>query len=416
MLYGAYHYYQKTMKPLNLYSKALGKVATFDFLPLNKSRVGRHFLAGTEMVERFTRDYPRPPFPFDHTFIDGRRVGVEEEIVLSKPFCDLRRFKREGRHDDPRVLIVAPMAGHYASLMRYTVKEFLPDHDVYITDWQNARDVPLSEGDFGVEDFVDYVMDFLREIGPGSNILSACQPCPLVLAAVSALAMKGDPAQPKSMVLMAGPVDPRINPSKMLKNGDKISPDMLEKLVIDRVPSAYAGRGRRVYAGFRQLSFFMSANFMTHIRKHWEFYRNIVKDNVDEAEAHRVFYDNYMAVMDGTATFWKETVTRVFFEHHLPKGTFVHHGQTVDPGAVKKTALLTVEGENDEFCPPGQTEAAHALCSRLPKKMRGHFVQEGVGHYGVFSGSKFSEHIAPLAKQFMSTAAAGKAVPAKLKL
>jgi poly(3-hydroxybutyrate) depolymerase len=367
------------------------------------------------MIERFTRDYPRPPFSLDHTVIDGRPVRVEEEIVLSKPFCDLRRFKREGRHSDPRVLIVAPMAGHYASLMRYTVQEFLPDHDVYITDWQNARDVPLSKGDFGIEDFVDYVMDFLREIGPGSHILSACQPCPLVLTAVSVLAMKDDPAQPKSMVLMAGPVDTRINPSGMLKNGDRLSPDMLEKLVIDRVPSGYAGRGRRVYAGFRQLSFFMSANLMTHIRKHWEFYRNIVMDNVDEAEAHRVFYDNYMAVMDGTATFWKETVTRVFFEHHLPKGEFLHHGQRVDPGAIRKTALLTVEGENDEFCPPGQTEVAHALCARLPKKMRGHFVQEGVGHYGVFSGSKFSQHIAPLVKQFMSAAAAGKPAPARLK-
>ena len=175
MLYSAYHLYQRSMKPLNLYSKALGKVGSFDSLPLKKTRVGRRFFARAEMVERFTRDYPRPPFPFDHTVIDGRRVGVEEEIVLSKPFCDLRRFKREGRPNDPRVLIVAPMAGHYASLMRYTVNEFLPDHDVYITDWQNARDVPLSEGDFGVEDFVDYVMDFLREIGPGSHILSACQ-------------------------------------------------------------------------------------------------------------------------------------------------------------------------------------------------------------------------------------------------
>ncbi len=415
MLYGAYHLYQKSMKPLNLYSKTVVKVGASESLPLRKTRVGRHFLAGAEIVERLTRDYPRPPFAFDSTTIDGRRVRVEEEIVLAKPFCALRHFKCEGRQEAPRVLIVAPMAGHYASLMRYTVREFLPDHDVYITDWENARDVPRSAGDFGVEDFVDYVMDFLRTIGPESHILSACQPCPLVLAAVSVLAMKDDPAQPKSMVLMAGPVDPRIQPSELLKNGDKLSPDLLEKLVIDRVPCAYEGHGRRVYAGFRQLSFFMFANLGVHIRKHWEFYRNVVENNSAAAEAHRLFYDNYMAVMDGTATFWKETITRVFLEHHLPRGVFQYQGRTVDPGAIRKTALLTVEGENDEFCPPGQTKAAHTVCAGLPKRMRGHYVQQGVGHYGVFSGSKFSENVAPRVKRFMAAAAAGKAVPAALR-
>jgi poly(3-hydroxybutyrate) depolymerase len=311
--------------------------------------------------------------------------------------------------------MVAPLAGHYATLTRYTIQEFLPDHEVYVTDWKSVRDIPLSEGDFGIEDFVDYIIEFMQEIGPGAHIVSACQPCPLVLTAVSVMAMQEDPAQPKSMVLMAGPVDPRINASKIMKHADKISLDLMEKLVINRVPFPYAGRGRKVYAGFRQLSMFVAMNLGLHIRKHIEFYRNIVNGNAEEAQTHRTFYDNYLSVMDGTATMWKETIKRVFLECHLPEGKMQHHGQIVDPGAIKKTALLTVEGGKDEFCPPGQTMVAHDLCASLPKKLRGHHLQDDVGHYGVFNGSKFNAHIAPLIKKFMRAAAEGKQVPAKLK-
>ncbi len=415
MIYGAYHRYQQAVKPLNLYYKALGHISALPFLPLNKTRIGRHFRARAEILERFTRDYSKPSFALDSTVIDNQQVPVSARVVLSKPFCDLLHFKREGKHGtNPRVLMVAPISGHYATLMRYTINEFLPDHEVYVTDWKNVRDIPLSEGDFGSEDFVDYLMDFLREIGPDATILSACQPCPLVLTAVSVLAMQDDPVQPKSMVLMAGPVDPRINPAEIMKYADKISPALMEKIVINRVPYPYAGRGRKVYAGFRQLSMFMAMNFKLHINKHLEFYRNIVKNNTDEADTHRVFYDNYMAVMDGTAKFWRDTVIRVFAECHLPEGKMKHHGQTVDPSAVKKTALLTVEGGKDEFCPPGQTLAAHDLCSKLPKKLRGHHLQEDVGHYGVFNGSKFSEHIAPLIKKFIRAAADSKQVPSSL--
>jgi len=310
--------------------------------------------------------------------------------------------------------MVAPIAGHYATLMRSSIIEFLPDHEIYVTDWKNVRDIPLSEGDFGVEDFVDYLMDFLREIGPDTHIISACQPCPLVLTAVSVLAMQDDPVQPKSMVLMAGPVDPRINPSKIMKYADEISPALMEKIVIDRVPYPYAGRGRKVYAGFRQLSMFLAMNFKLHLGKHVEFYRNIVKNNIEETDTHRFFYDDYMAVMDGTAKFWKDTVIRVFGECHLPEGKMKHHGQTVDPSAVKKTGLLTVEGGKDEFCPPGQTMAAHDICSKLSKNLRGHHLQKDVGHYGVFNGSKFSEHIAPLIKEFIRATADGEQVPSML--
>jgi len=415
MIYGAYNTYKRALQPLNLYARAVGKVAGLNIFPLNHSYINRHIRAGAEFTERLTRRYEDPGFNLDYTDIDGKRVPVEEEIVMSTPFCDLVHFKRAGDFDHPAVLMVAPMAGHYASLMRFTVQEFLPDHEVYITDWKSARDVPLSKGDFGCEDFLDCVMDALRIIGPKNHLVSACQPCPWVLTAAAVMAMENDPARPTSMTLMAGPVDPRINASKLLEHAPRLSPAMLDKLVIDRVPFDFPGRGRDVYAGFRQLSFFMSANIGSHLKKHLDFYLNLVKSDEPEADVHRDFYDNYMAVMDGTRTFFNDTVTRIFYECHLPEGKMAYRGKHVDPGKIKQTALLTVEGENDEFCPPGQTKAAHDICTSIPEKMRGHHLQKGVGHYGVFNGSKFQAHVAPLIKKFIRAAEAGRAVPARMK-
>lgn len=413
MIYGAYHTYKQAIKPLNLYARAVGKIADLDCFPLNRSYLNRFIKAGAEFTERLTRRYENPGFKLDHTVINGKIVPIEERIVMSRPFCDIVHFKREGEYDDPAILMVAPMAGHYASLIRFTVQEFLPDHEVYVTDWKSARDVPLSEGDFGCEDFLDYVMDALRIIGPKNHIISACQPCPWVLTAAAVMAMDNDPAQPTSMTLMAGPVDPRINMPKMLRYFPKLSPALLDKLVIDRVPSTFPGKGRKVYAGFRQLSMFMSMNVGLHLKKHLKFFSNLVKNNQPEAEVHRKFYDTYMAAMDGTATFFHDTIKRIFYECHLPEGKMEYRGKRIDPGDIKKTALLTVEGENDEFCPPGQTRAAHHICSNIPKSKRGHHLQEGVGHYGVFNGSKFKAHVAPLIKKFIRAAEAGRTVPAK---
>ena len=414
MIYGAYHASKLAVQPLNLYARVVGQVAGLDCFPLNRSYLNRHIRASAEFVERLTRRYENPGFQLDQTVIDGNTVPVEEEVVLSRPFCDIVHFKREGEFKHPAVLMVAPMAGHFASLTRFTIQEFLPDHEVYVTDWKSARDVPQSEGDFGCEDFMDCIMDALRLMGPNSHLVSACQPCPWVLTAAAVMAMQKDPALPASMTLMAGPVDPRINPPKLLKHTPRLSPALLDKLVIDRVPSSFPGRGRRVYAGFRQLSMFMSMNVGLHVKKHLGFYRNLVKNNEPEADVHRDFYDNYMAAMDGTATFFHDTVKRIFYECHLPEGKMEYRGKRVDPGEIRQTALLTVEGENDEFCPPGQTLVAHDICPNIPKNRRGHHLQEGVGHYGVFNGSKFQAHVAPLIKEFMRAAAAGKPVPAKL--
>lgn len=418
MLYQAYHLLQKTMKPLNLYSKAVQKVADTEFLGLNRTHICRFIKAKGELLERLTQQYEDPGFSLDKTIIDGQEVNVKEKVITSKPFCNLVHFEREGKYNDPAVLMIAPMAGHYASLMSYTVKEFLPDHEVYITDWKSARDVPLHEGDFGYEDFLEYVMDFMRAIGPKNHLLAACQPCPWALTAASLMAMENDPAQPISLTLMAGPVDARINTpgylEKALTIAPKINETIVNKLILDKIPAAYPGRGRKVYAGFRQLSMFLLLNLTTHLRKHLEFYRNVVRDNKEEADVHRDFYDNYMAVMDGTATFFHDTTKRIFFECHLPEGKMEYRGKRVDPCAIKNTALFTVEGENDEFCPPGQTKVAHDLCPNIPKYKRGHHVQEGVGHYGVFNGSKFSQHVAPRIKEFMRAAETGKTIPNEL--
>jgi len=414
MIYGAYHASKLAVQPLNLYARVVGQIAGLDCFPLNRSYLNRHIRAGAEFVERLTRRYENPGFQLDRTVIDGKTVPVEEEVVLSRPFCDIVHFKREGEFKHPAVLMVAPMAGHFASLTRFTIQEFLPDHEVYVTDWKSARDVPLAEGDFGCEDFMDCIMAALRLMGPNSHLVSACQPCPWVLTAAAVMSMDNDPAVPASMTLMAGPVDPRINTPKMLKHIPRLSPALLDKLLIDRVPSSFPGQGRRVYAGFRQLSMFMSMNVGLHIKKHLGFYRNLVKNNEPEADVHRDFYDNYMAVMDGTATFFHDTVKRIFYECHLPEGKMEYRGKRVDPGDIRQTALLTVEGENDEFCPPGQTKVAHDICPNIPENRRGHHLQEGVGHYGVFNGSKFKAHVAPLIKQFMRAAEAGKPVPAKL--
>jgi poly(3-hydroxybutyrate) depolymerase len=423
MIYAAYHACYQAAQPLNFYAKTVAKIASLDFFPLNRSYLNRHVRASAEFVERLTRRYENPGFQLDHTLVKTKQardldldgiVPVREEVVLSKPFFDLVHFKRAGQHNDPAVLVVAPMAGHYASLMRFTIQEFLPDHEVYVTDWKNARDVPLSEGDFGGDDFVDCIIGALRLMGPNSHIVSACQPCPWVLTAAAVMAMADDPATPASMTLMAGPVDPRINAPKLLKHSPRLGPALLDKLVIDRVPAAFPGRGRKVYTGFRNLAMFMSMNVRMHVRKHVEFYLNLVRGNEAAAEVHRAFYDNYLAVMDGTATFFQDTIKRIFYECHLPEGKMEYRGQQVDTGAIRQTALLTVEGANDEFCPPGQTLAAHDICPNIPKNRRGHHLQKGVGHYGVFNGSKFKAHVAPLIKKFMRAAEAGRPVPARM--
>ena len=360
----------------------------------------RALAAAAELVERATADYPKPAFGLERTVVDGREVDVREQLVHETPFCRLIRFERDVTRDDPRVLIVAPLSGHHATLLRETVRELLPDHDVYITDWVDARFVPLSVGRFDLADYVDLVIAHLRELGPQVHVLAVCQPAVPVLIATAMMAEAGDPAQPASMVLMSGPVDTRVNPSSVNQFARVHSLKALEAMVIHRVPVGYSGSGRRVYPGVLQLSAFMSLDPHRHMDAHVGLFKDVLKGELASAEKRRKFYDEYFAVMDLPAEFYLETVHHVFHRHSLPEGTMLHRGNPVRLEAIRRTALMTVEGNDDDITTPGQTYAAHALCSSIPSDRHEHHLQEGAGHYGTFSGRRFRERIAPRLRAF----------------
>jgi polyhydroxyalkanoate depolymerase len=323
-------------------------------------------------------------------------VPVREEVALDLPFGNLLHFAKDDvEAPQPRVLVVAPMSGHFATLLRNTVQTLLRDHDVYITDWKNARDVPLSAGRFGFDDYVDYIMTFMQEIGPGSHLVSVCQPCVPAMVAVSIMSEDKDAATPRSMTLMGGPIDTRAAPTVVNELANEQSIEWFEDNLISLVPMRYAGRGRRVYPGFLQLSAFMSMNMDRHGSAHRELYQLLADGKQVEANKIKTFYEEYFAVLDMTAEFYLETVDKVFQRTLLAKGELTYRGRKVNPGAIHKTALLTVEGEKDDVCAVGQTAAAHALCTGLRPHLKRHHLQPGVGHYGVFSGSKWEKQVYP---------------------
>ncbi|MGI4850149.1 MAG: polyhydroxyalkanoate depolymerase [Janthinobacterium lividum] len=331
-----------------------------------------------------------------------RKVAVHEEVVATLPFAKLVHFRREGVDlPQPRVLIAAPMSGHFATLLRDTVKVMLQDHDVYITDWHNARDVPLSEGRFGLDEYTAYLIDFLERIGPGSHLMAICQPCVSALAAVSVMAADKNPAQPASMILMAGPIDCRINPTKVnaLAMGKPYS--WFEQNLISRVPFGHAGAQRPVYPGFLQLTAFMSMNLPRHIDAFRGLHRDLLDGEIEKADTTRAFYEEYFAVLDMTAEFYLETIKHVFQDHDLARGTLTWRGRPVDPGTIRHTSLLTVEGERDDICALGQTMAAQDLCSNIPPVMKSHHMQAGVGHYGTFSGRRWAREIYPHVREMI---------------
>ena len=307
-------------------------------------------------------------------------------------------FRKETNIPQPRVLLVAPMAGHFPTLLRQTAETLLRDHDVYITDWKSAREVPLSAGRFGNDEYVDYIIRFFEKIGPGAHAVAVCQPCAALTVAVSAMAEAGHDATPRSMTLMAGPVDTRINPTKVNELANAKPIDWFRDNLIASVPARYDGAGRHVYPGFLQLSAFMAMNLPRHIRAHMDLFGHILKGDDTKADANRKFYDEYFSVADLPAEFYLETVQKVFQEHHLPRGIFEYHGRKVDPAAIRKTALLTVEGERDDICSVGQTMAAHDLCKSIKPFRKKHYVQPGVGHYGVFSGTRWQNQIYPMVR------------------
>ncbi|MGE3145959.1 MAG: polyhydroxyalkanoate depolymerase [Pseudorhodoplanes sp.] len=373
--------------------------------PLAHTTLGKSLAAGAELFERSTRRYGKPEWGIDSTMIGGVRVPVRIASVWERPFCKLlhfeRLFERAPRRPQPKLVIVAPMSGHYATLLRGTVEAFLPNHDVYITDWVDARMVPVSEGRFDLDDYIDYVISILHRLGGDCHVIGVCQPSVPVLAAVARMEAERDPYVPHSMTLMGGPIDTRMNPTAVNRLAEQRGIEWFRRNVITKVPFPHPGVMRDVYPGFLQLNGFVSMNFDRHLDAHKELFFNLVKGDGDSAQKHREFYDEYLAVMDLAAEFYLQTVDTVFVRHALPKGEMTHRGVPVDPGKIRNVALLTVEGENDDISGLGQTEAAHRLCTGIPSDRKAHYMQPGVGHYGVFNGSRFRSEIAPRIADFV---------------
>lgn len=415
-MYQFYELNHAVLQPLRAYADAVRLIYSNPLNPLSHTTLGRSIAASAELFERTTRRYGKPEFGIAQTVVDGRCVAVEQEVVARRPFCDLIHFRRDlpaGRRPDPKLLLVAPMSGHYATLLRGTVEAMLPHAEVYITDWTDARTVPLTADRFDLDDYIDYVIDVLHVLGEDTHVVAVCQPAVPVLAAVSVMAARGDALQPATMTLMGGPIDTRRNPTAVNHFAKRKGMAWFRDNVIMQVPWPNPGFGRQVYPGFLQLSGFMGMNLDRHILAHREFFMHLVKNDGDNAEKHREFYDEYLAVMDLTAEFYLQTVETVFIRHALPKGEMMHRGEPVDPSAIRDVALFTVEGEKDDISGLGQTEAAHVLCAGIPDAKRAHYVQPKVGHYGVFNGSRFRGEIAPRIIDFVRTHAAGRRAAAK---
>ncbi len=402
MIYEAYQAHADLLSPPQMVARAVASWLGHGLLGPGPWSPLRRLAADWELFSRVRLTHHRPEFGISTVQVGERTLPVREEVVQRTPFATLLRFAREGAPPgQPRVLIAAPLSGHFATLLRDTVRTLLADHDVYITDWHNARHVPLAAGRFGLDDYVEHLMRFLRRLGPGSHVLAVCQPCVPVLAAVALMAEDGDPAQPLSMTLMAGPVDTRVNPTAVneLANSKPIA--WFETHLVHGVPAPFAGAGRRVYPGFLQLAAFMSMNPQRHRKAFADLHAHIMAGETEKADATRAFYDEYFAVNDLPAEFYLETVQLVFQEHALARGVLRYRGRPVRPEAIRRTALFTVEGERDDICAIGQTVAAHELCSGLAAWRKTHHVQLGVGHYGVFSGRRWQQQIYPRVRELV---------------
>ncbi len=388
--------------------------------PLSHTQMGRTIAAGAEMMERSTRRFGKPAFDLPETVIDGKKVAVTEKIMAEQPFGRLINFQRDTKRKDPKILLAAPMSGHYATLLCGTVKALLPHHDVYITDWEDAGEVPLSEGKFDLDDFIAYLRHFMSVLGPDTHIIAVCQPTVPVLAAVSLMASDNDPNQPLTMTLMGGPVDTRISKTEVTELAETRDISWFEKSVVCTVPFFRGGSFRKVYPGFLQLGGFMSMNLDKHVGSYMEFYQHLVDGDGESAEMHRKFYDEYLSVMDIPGEFYLQTVETVFQTHALPRRLMkwvdpeTKDIKDVHPQDINKTALLTIEGEKDDISARGQTTAAHELCYSIPQNKQFHHFQLGCGHYGIFNGGRWREHIMPTIRKFIRAHDTGKSpVPKK---
>ncbi|MET0652851.1 MAG: polyhydroxyalkanoate depolymerase [Hyphomicrobiaceae bacterium] len=397
MLYLAYQTHADIMVPVRAMAQA-GLSALGPLAAAQELRFLRNVTAAYELIARAGLTHSRPPYGIDKVKVGNREVAVTEEAVMSTPFGTLLRFRKDVEIAQPQVLVVAPLSGHFATLLRSLVRTMLPEHDVCITDWHNARDASIDAGRFGFEEYVEHIIKFLEKMGPGVHVVAVCQPCVQVLTAAAVMAEAKNPCQPRSMTLMAGPIDTRVNPTKVNELAMSKPMDWFERNLIARVPARYAGGGRQVYPGFVQLSAFMSMNLDRHRKAHIELYEHLANGRPEKAQPTIDFYDEYFAVLDLTAEFYLETVQWVFQEMRLAKGELTYRGRKVDPSAIRRTALLTVEGERDDICALGQTSAAHDLCSKLKPYMKRHHMQAGVGHYGVFSGRRWEEQVYPIVR------------------
>ena len=401
MLYYAYQAHCDVLAPMRAFAETARNLIEQPWPVVGDLPVLRGAAAALNLFSNTRISHERPAFGIDRVTIDGGEVAVSEVVAAEHPFCRLVHFRKAAALDQPKLLVVAPLSGHFSTLLRGTVETVLPQHDVYLTDWINARNVPVQFGRFDLDDEVELIIGFLQRLGPGSHIMAVCQPSVPVLAAVSLMAAADDPCQPLSMVLMGGPIDPAANPTEVNRFADAHSLTWFEHTVITTVPARFPGAFRRVYPGFLQLAGFIGMNLDRHVAAHWRMFRQLAEGDGDGAKATRAFYDEYSTVMDLPADFYLQTVERVFKRHDMAHGRFRVRGGLADPGAIEKTALMTVEGERDDICAVGQTAAAHRLCRNLAPEKQMHHLQPQVGHYGVFHGRRWQNETYPKVRDFI---------------
>ncbi len=405
MLYHWFELNHVALSPARVAAEAYRLLFRNPLNPASHTTLGKSAAAALELFERSTRRYSKPAWDINTTWVDGQEVAVREHRLVSKPFCNLLHFERDlpaNRAADPKVLLVAPMAGHFPTLLRGTVRDMLPDHDVYVTEWEDARRVPRAAGPFDVDDYIDYIIEFTRYFRGDVHVLAVCQPTVAAFAAVALMEAVRDRCVPRSLVLMAGPIDTRESPTEVNCFAKTHDLEWFERNLITQVPWPHPGMLRDVYPGFLQLSGFMGMNLDRHITAHRQHFQNLIRGDGDSADKHRDFYDEFLAVMDLSAEFYLQTIRTVFLEHSLPKGEMLHRGWPVDPSKIRRVPLMTVEGEKDDVTGVGQTYAAHKLCTNLPSSMRQHHLQPGAGHYGVFNGARFRDEILPKVRNFIA--------------
>lgn len=402
MIYQAYDQYTRSAEVMNRFISMNQQIISHPMNPFSRTIMGKGIKSTLETMYRQTKTYHKLPFNITKTTINAEVVDVNEEISLSKPFCNLLHFKADTTIKKPKLLLVAPLSGHHATLIKDTVKTLMSEHDVYVTDWLDCKYIPVSEGKFGFDDYVSYVIEFMEHIGKNTHLLAICQSSVQALVATAVMKKEKNPNIPKSLTLIAGPIDTSINPNKVNDYASSKDLDFFKNNVIHAVPDRYSGAGRKVYPGFLQLSSFIAMNPESHLKKHVSYFGDVFNERTESEEHHREFYDEYMSVLDLSEDFFIETLEKVFIDQHLARGILTYNGELVDLSVITDTPLHTIEGEKDDICSLGQTKAAQDLCVNIPEDLRKNDVFEGVGHYGTFSGSTFRKNISPSITDFIN--------------